>query len=61
MNKNIYFQVLQYDLSGNGKIDLLDFKINLELPKEMTVSSIILILSLDFQLKVGKVLFGFNF
>ncbi|KAJ8729312.1 hypothetical protein PYW08_000893 [Mythimna loreyi] len=45
------FQVQEYDMTGDDKIDLLDFKLNLNLPQERTITSLAIILTLDFQLK----------
>ncbi|XP_037866650.1 transmembrane protein 231 isoform X2 [Bombyx mori] len=44
-------QVQENDFTGDGKKDELYIKFHLNIPPDRTVSSILLILSLDFQLK----------
>uniref|UniRef100_A0A2A4JJQ7 Transmembrane protein 231 n=1 Tax=Heliothis virescens TaxID=7102 RepID=A0A2A4JJQ7_HELVI len=44
-------QVQEYDLNGDSKTDLLDFKFILDIPNGRTVKSILMIFILDFQLK----------
>lgn len=46
-------------MSGDGKVDLLDFKLKLNVPQERTITSLVLILILDFQLKVMYLLKSF--
>lgn len=55
--KNMYFQVQENDFTGDGKKDELYIKFHLNIPPDRTVSSILLILSLDFQLKVFLTIF----
>ncbi|CAH0603026.1 unnamed protein product [Chrysodeixis includens] len=45
------FQVQEHDVNSDGKVDLLDFKYYLDVPKERTITSVALIFLLDFQLK----------
>lgn len=53
----VKLQVQEYDFNGDGKIDLFDFKFHLNIPQTRTITSIMLILILDFQLKVFSLLF----
>ncbi|XP_045459090.1 transmembrane protein 231-like [Melitaea cinxia] len=43
-------QIQEKDFDRNGKNDILEFKIHLIIPNERTITSIMLILGLDFQL-----------
>ncbi|PZC77263.1 transmembrane protein 231 [Helicoverpa armigera] len=45
------FQVQEYDLNGDQKPDLLDFKFILEIPEGRTIKSIMIVFILDFQLQ----------
>ncbi|XP_075992474.1 transmembrane protein 231 [Anticarsia gemmatalis] len=47
----VEFQIQEYDYNGDGKNDILDFKINLNIPHQQTITSVVLIFMLDFQLK----------
>lgn len=47
----VQFQVQEYDFNVDGRNDMLNFKIYLNIPQQRTLTSLMLILTLDFQLK----------
>lgn len=55
---NYQFQVQEYDVTGDKNNDVLDFKFFINVPQDRTVTSLILMLGLNFQLKVCTYLFS---
>ncbi|KAF9804086.1 hypothetical protein SFRURICE_020514 [Spodoptera frugiperda] len=47
----VEFQVQEYDVTGDKNNDVLDFKFFINVPQDRTVTSLILMLGLNFQLK----------
>ncbi|CAB3230835.1 unnamed protein product [Arctia plantaginis] len=45
------FQVNEHDFNNDGKYEILDFKIYLNIPQQRTLTSMMFIVMLDFQLK----------